>query len=344
MIFVTVGNMDPFDRLVKAIDHWALTNPIDEKVFAQIGDGQYIPSHCEYVRRMPPDDFEKSFREASLVVSHAGIGTIITALELGKPIIVLPKRAALGEQRNEHQLATVRHFRRSELMMVADSEADLAGVLSRWKSGTNASQELTSENVKTGGWNPDEKLLKYVRNFVQDQPQSGMILLTVGNEPMDRLVKAFDEWIGRRPDVQVKGAVAQIANGKYVPKNCDFIRFMTPAVYRQMFDQSKMIVAHAGIGTIITAMNSNRLIVVMPRQARFGETRNDHQLATVKHFSPSPKRLIAESEAELDNVLDQAIELNRNQVADPSSLSGPAQRPPDESLLCFLREFVSNGS
>ena len=91
-------------------------------------------------------------------------------------------------------------------------------------------------------------------------------------------------------------------------------------------------------------MNSNRLIVVMPRQARFGETRNDHQLATVKHFSPSPKRLIAESEAELDNVLDQAIELNRNQVADPSSLSGPAQRPPDESLLCFLREFVSNGS
>ena len=344
MIFVTVGNMDPFDRLVKAIDHWALSNPSDEKVLAQIGDGQYIPTNCEYVRRMTPDEFEKNFREARLVVSHAGIGTIITAPELGKPIIVVPKKASLGEQRNEHQLATVRHFRRSELMMVADSETDLTGVLSRWNSGTRATQELTAENVKKEAWSPDEKLLKYVRNFIQDQPQSGMILLTVGNEQMDRLVKAFDEWIGRRPDVQIKGAVAQIANGKYVPKNCDFIRFMTPAVYRQMFDQAKLIVAHAGIGTIITAMNANRLIVVMPRQARFGETRNDHQLATVKHFSPSPQRLIAESEAELDEVLDRAIELNRIQMADSSSLSVSAQRPPDESLLCFLREFVSSGA
>ena len=344
MIFVTVGNMDPFDRLVKAVDQWALTNPGGEKIFIQVGDGQYIPANCEYVRRMTPDDFEKRFSEARLVVSHAGIGTIITALELGKPIIVVPKRASLGEQRNEHQLSTVRHFKRSELMVVADSEADLIGMLSRYNSGSMPVVEPVADNLKKDAWQPDEKLLKYVKNFVHDQPQSGMILLTVGNERMDRLVKAFDEWIGSRLDVQVKGAVAQIANGSYVPKNCNFIRYMTPAVYRQMFDQAEIIVAHAGIGTIITAMNANRLIVVMPRQARFGETRNDHQLATVRHFSPSPQRLIAESEAELGDVLDRAIEMHQRQVTDPASAIAPAQRPPDESLLCFLREFVSKGS
>jgi UDP-N-acetylglucosamine transferase subunit ALG13 len=341
MIFVTVGNMDPFDRLIKAIDAWVSTNPSDEKVFAQIGNGQYIPTNCEYIRHLTPDEFEKTFREARLVISHAGIGTIITALELGKPIIVVPKRASLGEQRNEHQLATVRRFRRSKLMMVADTEADLPGVISRWDSTQLPAEELDEETSRKQTWSPGEKLLKYVRNFVQDQPQAGKILLTVGNEPMDRLVKAFDEWIGSRPDVQAKGAVAQIADGGYVPKNCDFIRFMTPAVYRQMIDQAELIVAHAGIGTIITAMNANRLIVVMPRQARFGETRNDHQLATVKHFSPSPQRLIAESEAELSEVLDRAVELHRTQANDSTSASPPAQRPPDESLLRFLREFVS---
>lgn len=343
MIFVTVGNMDPFDRLVKAIDHWALTNQSSEKIFAQIGDGQYVPANCEYVRRMSPGDFEKRFQEARLVVSHAGMGTIITALELGKPIVVIPKRASLGEQRNEHQLATVRHFKRSELVMVADSESDLADMLSQWSSTLKPVVEPVPDRFKKQSWLPDEKLLKYVKNFVQDQPQSGMILLTVGNEPMDRLVKAFDDWIGSRPDIQVKGAVAQIANGSYVPKNCDFIRYMTPAVYRQMFDHAEIIVAHAGIGTIITAMNANRLIVVMPRQARFGETRNDHQLATVKHFSPSPQRLIAESEADLGEVLDRAIEVHRSQLADSASAIAPTQRPPDESLLCFLRNFVSSG-
>ena len=344
MIFVTVGNMDPFDRLIKAVDHWVLTNSHNEKIFAQIGGGQYIPSNCEYVRRLTPDDFEKRFREARLVVSHAGIGTIITALELGKPIIVVPKRASLGEQRNEHQLATVRCFKRSELMMVAESEADLIDMLSRWDSRVIPTTEPPADNLKKDLWEPDEKLLKYVKNFVQDQPQSGMILLTVGNEPMDRFVKAFDEWIGSRQDIQVKGAVAQIANGSYVPKNCDFIRYMTPAVYRQMFDQAEIIVAHAGIGTIITAMNANRLIVVMPRQARFGETRNDHQLATVRHFSPSPQRLIAESESELSAVLDRAIEIHQRQVADSTLSIAPAQRPPDESLLSFLRDFVSSSS
>ena len=344
MIFVTVGNMDPFDRLVRAVDHWVLTNPNSEKIVAQIGDGQYVPANFEYVRRMSPDDFETHFREARLVVSHAGMGTIITALELGKPIIVVPKRAALGEQRNEHQLATIRHFRRSQLMMVAETESDLIHVLSRWNSGPMATAELGAESLKKDEWFPDEKLLKYVRNFVQDQPQSGKILLTVGNEPFDRLVKAFDEWIGSRHDIQIKGAVAQIANGRYVPKNCDFVRYITPAVYQKMFDQAEMIVAHAGIGTIITAMNANRLIVVMPRTARFGETRNDHQLATVKHFSPSPQRLIAESEAELSEVLDRAVELLRTQVNQSASASPPAQRPPDESLLVFLRDFVSKGS
>ena len=344
MIFVTVGNMDPFDRLIKAIDHWALTNPSDEKIFAQIGDGQYVPENFEYVRSLSPDDFKKRFQEARLVVSHAGMGTIITALELGKPIVVMPKKASLGEQWNEHQLATVRRFKRSEQLIVVESEGELSSELNRWKSGSMGTSELVKENLQKKVWLPDEGLIKFVRNFVQDQPQSGMILLTVGNEPFDRLVKAFDEWIGSRPDIQAKGAVAQIAKGSYVPKNCDFIRFMTPAIYRQMFDQAEIIVAHAGIGTIITSMNANRLIVVMPRQAKIGETRNDHQLATVRHFTPSPQRLIADSEAELGEVLDRAIDLHRSQATDKTSSMASAQRPPDESLLCFLRDFVSNSS
>jgi len=68
-------------------------------------------------------------RAHGLFVSHAGMGTIITSLELRKPIVVMPKRASLGEQRNEHQLATVRHFRRSKQVLVADSELELGSVL-----------------------------------------------------------------------------------------------------------------------------------------------------------------------------------------------------------------------
>ena len=63
---------------------------------------------------------------ADAIVAHAGMGTILTALELGKPLLVLPRRASLGEHRNEHQLATARRFADTGRLAVAFDESELA--------------------------------------------------------------------------------------------------------------------------------------------------------------------------------------------------------------------------
>jgi UDP-N-acetylglucosamine transferase subunit ALG13 len=60
-----------------------------------------------------------------VIVSHAGMGTILTALHHRKPILVMPKRASLGEHRNEHQLATARHMMQLGNVNVAFDEAEL---------------------------------------------------------------------------------------------------------------------------------------------------------------------------------------------------------------------------
>jgi UDP-N-acetylglucosamine transferase subunit ALG13 len=162
MIFVTVGNMDPFDRLIQAIDQWIVDSSIEEKVIAQIGVGTYQPKNCEFVSFLTPTEYRETFREARIVVSHAGMGSIITALELLKPIIIMPKRAALGEQRNDHQLATVRRFRRSSQIMVADTEVELPEVLNRVLHA-NASE---IGGIGKGEWSPDDSLIRFVREFV----------------------------------------------------------------------------------------------------------------------------------------------------------------------------------
>ena len=164
MILVTVGNMDPFDRLIMAVDNWLKNESIDERVIMQIGDGEYLPSQCEYVRRLSPCDYTRYFEQSRLVISHAGMGTIITALELGKPIVVMPKKSALGEQRNDHQLATVRRFHRSRLINVAESEDELPGLLKKWSSESF----LNSENskIEKTEWKPDEPLIEFVRGFI----------------------------------------------------------------------------------------------------------------------------------------------------------------------------------
>ena len=125
MIFVTVGAQMPFDRLVEAVDRWA-GRQHGTDVFAQTGDGAYRPSHIQHVRHMAPHAFRAKMVAADLIVAHAGMGSILTALELGKPILVMPRRGDLMETRNDHQVATARKLSAFGRVTVAMDEHELA--------------------------------------------------------------------------------------------------------------------------------------------------------------------------------------------------------------------------
>jgi UDP-N-acetylglucosamine transferase subunit ALG13 len=124
MIFVTVGTDQPFDRMLHVIDSWARENQRKD-VFAQIGAGAWKPDFIEYVEFLEPREFKRRFNEASLIISHAGMGTILSALLHGKPILVMPKLASLGEHRNEHQLATARRMMETGNVNVAFDVGEL---------------------------------------------------------------------------------------------------------------------------------------------------------------------------------------------------------------------------
>jgi UDP-N-acetylglucosamine transferase subunit ALG13 len=102
VIFVAVGTQFPFDRLIRYVDEWAGKNQVQG--MAQIAGGEYLPQHLQWERFLPATDFNQHLQAASLIISHAGMGNIITALENQKPIIVMNRQHALGEHRNDHQL------------------------------------------------------------------------------------------------------------------------------------------------------------------------------------------------------------------------------------------------
>ena len=126
MIFVTVGAQMPFDRLIRAVDEWVKHRGSDAAdVFAQIGASKWSPQHVEWVSFLDPPQFRRKYQEADVIVAHAGTGTILTAMELGKPILVMPRRAELLETRNDHQLATVNRFESITGISVAWNEDEL---------------------------------------------------------------------------------------------------------------------------------------------------------------------------------------------------------------------------
>jgi UDP-N-acetylglucosamine transferase subunit ALG13 len=116
--------MMPFERLVTAMDRFAASRP-DLDVLIQIGRGRIEPAHARFVRLMPPADYRAMVAGCRLFVAHAGMGSIIAAIEAGKPLLMLPRRQALGEHNTEHQLATAHNIGNRPGLHVAADEADL---------------------------------------------------------------------------------------------------------------------------------------------------------------------------------------------------------------------------
>jgi beta-1,4-N-acetylglucosaminyltransferase len=125
MIFLTVGTQFPFDRLVKCIDEFIGRNGFEDEVFAQIGHSSYRPRNFEYVESLEKGKFDRLIQNASHIIGHAGIGTIITALDNNKPLLVMPRLKKQGEVVNDHQAAIAKKFEELGQVLAAYSAKEL---------------------------------------------------------------------------------------------------------------------------------------------------------------------------------------------------------------------------
>lgn len=159
MIFVTVGTQLPFPRMIEAVVAWA----------TQHGRTDLFIQHAGYaasLEGLPNSEFldaatsARLMNEADIVVAHAGTGTILACLQNGTPCIIVPRKASLGEHRNDHQFATARRFEGRKGVFVVWDIADLPGILDR-------ADALDGSD----GINPfaEERLLQAIRDFIDER-------------------------------------------------------------------------------------------------------------------------------------------------------------------------------
>lgn len=129
MIFATIGTQAPFDRFVKMLDE--LCKNINEEVVCQTIQTNYQAQNIKTVDFLPPDEFNQYLEKARLIIAHAGMGTIISALKQKKPIIIVPRLASLKEHRNDHQMATAMRMHELGYVYVAYDKAQLNELINR---------------------------------------------------------------------------------------------------------------------------------------------------------------------------------------------------------------------
>ncbi|MDO6798743.1 glycosyltransferase [Shimia thalassica] len=128
MIFATVGTQLPFDRLFNSLDTWAETRGAQE-IVAQTGTSEFQSSRMDVRRMIDAPSFRSLVKKADVLVAHAGMGSILTAIEYAKPVIIMPRRAEFGEHRNDHQMATAENLAHLSNLRVVYSAAMLEDAL-----------------------------------------------------------------------------------------------------------------------------------------------------------------------------------------------------------------------
>lgn len=129
MIFVTVGtNEARFDRLLHAVAEL----PIDESLLIQHGHSARIGRpNAELIDFLSFERMVETIRSARVVLTHAGVGSMMVALANGKRPIVVPRRRSFGEAVDDHQLQLGRRFAAAGLVTLVESPVELTEALAR---------------------------------------------------------------------------------------------------------------------------------------------------------------------------------------------------------------------
>jgi len=112
-----------------------------------------------------------------------------------------------------------------------------------------------------------------------------MIFVTVGTheQPFNRLVKAVDEL--KRDGVITEDVIMQTGFSTYEPKYCQWSKLIP---YQQMIknvEDARIVITHGGPASFIMPLQIGKTPIVVPRQRRFDEHVNDHQVEFARNVA-----------------------------------------------------------
>lgn len=148
MIFVTLGTQDkPFKRLIKSVERQIELGNIKEEVIVQAGCTKYKSKYdnMKIINYMPIEEFNKYLDNAKLIITHAGVGTILKALGKDKIVIAAARKKFYGEHVNDHQEQILNNFTQSGYILPLRSFRKLNEVIEEAKKFKP--QKFESNNI-----------------------------------------------------------------------------------------------------------------------------------------------------------------------------------------------------
>lgn len=156
------------------------------------------------------------------------------------------------------------------------------------------------------------------------------IFLTVGTQlPFPRLIRHFIELI--KADASVKVIAQTCEKTSYTGIQC--FEFLPDVEYNKHFSSADIVVAHAGMGTVIQCIEQGKPLIIVPRNYSHGEHRNSHQEETARWLEKENLCSVVWDETRIDKDFLSTIFLKNNK--------SPIYKPPHiKGLIQALRDDI----
>ena len=111
MILVLLGTQNnSFHRLLEKMDELINKGIINEKVIVQSGYTNYESKNMRVFDFIPQEELERYQEQADLIITHGGVGSIVSSIKKGKKVIAIPRLHRYHEHVNDHQKQIVESF------------------------------------------------------------------------------------------------------------------------------------------------------------------------------------------------------------------------------------------
>ncbi|MEE1101396.1 MAG: PssE/Cps14G family polysaccharide biosynthesis glycosyltransferase [Agathobacter sp.] len=163
MILVTLGTQKfEMNRLVEAVDKLALE--IDEEIFIQKGNSTYVPQNCKYKDFVERNEFAKMIEKCSVLIAHAGVGSIMTGINANRPVIVVPRLAKYNEHVDDHQKQIAEAFASKKCVLYCKNLKKLPQMVEEARNFEFAPYEMKGGKI-------EDIIMSYISIF--EKPDDG---------------------------------------------------------------------------------------------------------------------------------------------------------------------------
>lgn len=156
MILVLLGTQNnSFHRLLEEIEKNIKDGIIKEEVIVQAGYTKFQSHKMRIIDLISKEQLEQFQDEADLIITHGGVGSIISSVERGKKVIAVPRMHEYGEHVNNHQKEIVKDFNDKGYIIGIEKVEDLKQAI------------IKSKDFEPKKYQPNnKKMLEIIENFI----------------------------------------------------------------------------------------------------------------------------------------------------------------------------------